>query len=237
MAHIEGVILDVDGTLVDSNDLHTEAWVQAFRQFGFPTAFDQIKPLIGMGGDKIVPLITGESEQTQLVKSLKSYRSQLFKDYYMPQIKPFPKVRELLLQMIDSGLRLVVGTSANQSELEGILAVASLDDLLHLRTTKSDADNSKPDPDIIEAALQKLGYPADRVIMLGDTPYDIKAAKEAYVRSVALRSGGWDDLSLKDAIAIYEDPADLYEDFLISPFVSKAPQPKSLSKRQKDLTI
>ena len=126
--------------------------------------------------------------------------------------------RDLILKM-QQGLKLLVASSANSEELSVLLKAAEVDDLLDLdaATTSSDAEASKPEPDILEVALKRLGLPADRVVMLGDTPYDIEAAKKVGVGTIALRCGGFSDGELKDAIAIYDDPEDLLAHYDNSP--------------------
>lgn len=211
MKPIQGVILDVDGTLVDSNDAHAHAWVEAFAEQGIRVEFEKVRPLIGMGGDKLMPEVSGISEETEQGELISKRRSEIFKEKYLPHLKAFPKTKEMLQRLRDEGLKLVVASSAKKDELKSLLKIAGADDLIEEQTSSDDAENSKPDPDIIEAALEALDLPPDSVVMLGDTPYDIESASRAGVRAIAVRSGGWSDEDLKGAIAIYDDPADLLE--------------------------
>jgi phosphoglycolate phosphatase-like HAD superfamily hydrolase len=207
------VILDVDGTLIDTNDAHAHAWVDVCRDFGYEVAFGEVRRMIGMGGDRVLPRLTGLSEESDIGKEMKERRGKVFRERYLPSCRAFPCARELLQRMRDDGMTLAVATSASKDDMAALLKAAGVDDLIEAKTSSSDADASKPAPDIVQAALDT----ADAV-MLGDTPYDVAAAKRAGVRCVALRCGGWDDEALKDAAAIYDDPADLLAHYDASPF-------------------
>ena len=217
MGKLRAVILDVDGTLIDSNDQHARAWVDALAEFGRTVEFAKIRRLIGMGGDKLLPEVTGISTEDPEGQRISKRRKDIFNERYLSSIVAFPEVRELLERMQVAGLRLAVATSAEKEQLEPLLSIAGVTDLLEDKTSSSDADNSKPDPDIVHAALKKLRIPPDEAVMLGDTPYDIEAAAHAGIDTIALRSGGWNDEDLREAIAIYDDPADLLRNFDSSP--------------------
>ena len=217
MSTIRGVLLDVDGTLVDSNDAHAHAWVKAFAEHGIEVAFEDVRPLIGMGGDKVLDRLAGLPEDEPQAKRISTRRPEIFKEEFLPSLKPFPGVRELLTAMRSRGLRLVAASSAKKDELKGLLAVAGADDLLQEQTSSDDAAESKPDPDIVAAALKKIGLPAGEVFMLGDTPYDVEAAARAEVATIALLCGGWSREALEGALAVYADPADLLEHYESSP--------------------
>ncbi|GAB4380326.1 MAG: HAD family hydrolase [Elainellaceae cyanobacterium] len=219
MAELQGVLLDVDGTLVLSNDAHAQTWVEAFAAYGYDIAFEQVRPMIGMGGDKIIPkLVPGLTKEAGDGKAISDRRKQLVLNEYGPKLQPAPGSRELILRMQQAGLQLIVASSASRDELEILLKAAQVNDLLTEATTSSDAEGSKPEPDIVEVALQKVQLKPDQVLMLGDTPYDIEAAGKAGVGVVALRCGGFDESSLSNAKAIYNDPADLLSHYEESPF-------------------
>ncbi|MDX1991192.1 MAG: HAD family hydrolase [bacterium] len=218
MPTISAVILDMDGTLVDSNDAHAKAWEQAITEAGYTTTYDEIRRRMGMGGDNLLPDLLGITKDHPAYKPMSERRKQLFKDQYLPNLKPFPQVRDLLLRFKEDGMRLVIASSASDEELEHLLKLTQAEDLLESTTSASDAENSKPDPDIVNAALQKLELDADEVIMLGDTPYDIDSAGKIRVSVVALRCGGFPDEALQGAIALYDDPADLLVRYDESPF-------------------
>ena len=215
---LKAVILDVDGTLIDTNDAHAHAWVDVCNQFGFPVAFGRVRERIGMGGDRVLPALTGLSEDSPIGQEMKERRGKVFRERYLPSCAPFPCARELLERMREDGLQLVVATSASADDMAALLKAAGVDDLIEAKTSSSDAGRSKPAPDIVEAALDNAGCAPHEAVMLGDTPYDVKAANRAGVRCVALRCGGWDDAALADAAAIYQDAADLLAHYGESPF-------------------
>lgn len=213
--------MDIDGTLVLSNDAHALAWVEALAHHGYTVEFSEVRRLIGMGGDKLIPQVApGLDAHTEPGKKIGQFRSELFQRKYAAGLKPAPGSRELVQRLLDEGLQLMVASSAKESDLNSLLKAARVDDLLHHSTTSSDADASKPEPDIVGAALDKIGLSALQVLMLGDTPYDIEAAKQCGIGVVAVRCGGWSDAHLDGALAIYDDPADLLANFDSSPFIS-----------------
>lgn len=220
MKPARGVILDVDGTLVDSNDAHAKAWVEAFAEHGIRVSYEQVRTLIGMGGDKLMPKVSGIRADSPQGRAISKRRGELFLKQYLPHLRPSPGARELLHRMRDEGLKLVVASSAKKDELKPLLKVCGADEVIEDKTSSDDADRSKPDPDIVHAALENLGLPPAEVVMLGDTPYDIEAAGRAGVRTVAVRCGGWGDDGLRGAAAIYQDPANLLEHFAASPFAT-----------------
>lgn len=214
----QAAILDIDGTLLLSNEAHAHAWVQALEEFGYDIPFDRIQPLIGMGGDKLLgSLVPGLSDEEGVGKQLTERRKEIFKEKYVPHLKPAPGSRKLIQRMKENGLSLVIATSAKQDELTSLLKAAQVDDLLGEKVTSDDAEESKPDPDITAVALQKLKTSADRVVMLGDTPYDIESAGKVGVGVIAMRCGGHSDEELAGALAIYDDPADLLAHYDQSP--------------------
>ena len=218
------MLFDVDGTLLDSNDAHARAWEDAFREAGYAARFADVRPLIGMGGDKLLPKVIGVDAESARGKALGKRRQEIFRERYLPRLRPFPGARALLERMRAAGLTLVVATSAKEDELAGLLDAAGVADLFAETTSSSDADNSKPDPDIIEAALARAGHLAPAAaLMVGDTPYDVEAASRAGVGTIAVRSGGWDDAALRGAVAVYESVGELLERYGESPFGGPTP--------------
>jgi HAD superfamily hydrolase (TIGR01509 family) len=207
---VQGVLLDIDGTLIDSNDAHARSWVETFAEFGYDVPFEKVRPLIGMGGDKLLAEAVGVEEESDEGKQMSRRRRERFLADYLPTLRPFPKARALVERMRDDGLTIVVATSANEDEMTPLLERAGVADLVEAATSSSDAEHSKPDPDIVKAALDRAGHPAGATVMLGDTPYDVEAAGRAGVAVIAFRCGGWwTDADLAGAIAIYDGPADL----------------------------
>jgi HAD superfamily hydrolase (TIGR01549 family) len=210
---INTVLLDVDGTLIDSNAAHAQAWADILRRHGYDdVTWQQILPLIGMGGDKLLPKVIGVEIDSPRGKALAKERTEHFLTAYAPTIRAFRGTRELLEAFRDRGLKRVIATSANEDELETLLERAGVADLITRETTSDDAKGkSKPDPNIILAALEKAHATPDEAIMIGDTPYDVEAAGKAGVRAIAFRCGGWGDAELSAAAAIYADPAELLD--------------------------
>jgi HAD superfamily hydrolase (TIGR01509 family) len=206
---LRGVILDVDGTLLLSNDAHAQSWVDTFREFGMDIPFAKVRPLIGMGGDKLLPAAAGIDHESPSGKALSKRRTDIFNESYLDRLQPTPGARDLVQRLLDDGLKIVVATSAREEEMKKLLRRAGVDDLIDDATSASDAESSKPDPDIVEAAIELVGLPAEELVMIGDTPYDIEAATRAGVPLIAVRTGGWDDKSLRGALAIYDDPREL----------------------------
>lgn len=212
------VILDVDGTLVDSNGAHAQAWVDAFSEAGITVPFDRVRRAIGMGGDKLMPLVGGIEEDSAKGKAVSARRSVIFKQRYLPDVTAFPYTREMVLRFRADGFGVAVASSAKEDELHPLLVRAGVADLIHARTSSDDAEESKPDPDIVQAAMRTNGADPRRTIMLGDTPYDVEAARAAGIAIVALECGGWESSALRGALAIYHDPADLLARYEDSPF-------------------
>ena len=206
---IEAVLLDIDGTLLDSNDAHAQAWSDALREAGLDIGSETVRPLIGMGSDKLLPTLTGIDAESDEGKRLVGRSKEIFAKEYLPLVNPFPSARELLERMRDDGVKLVVATSASDDELSGLLAVLGAEWLVDDKTSSSDAKRSKPDPDIVRVAVDKAGVGPTQCVMLGDTPYDVEAATRARVRIVAVRCGGHGDEELRGAVEIYDDPSAL----------------------------
>jgi phosphoglycolate phosphatase-like HAD superfamily hydrolase len=212
------VLLDIDGTLIDSNDAHARAWVDSLRAHGYVVPFEQVRPLIGMGGDKVLPVLTGLDPESGEADRIAATRSELFLERELPTLQPTRGARALLEHMLAVGLELTVATSAKEDEVRALLEQAGVSDLIRLASSADDAERSKPDPDIVQAALRLSRSQAAHSAMIGDTPYDVEAAARARVPAIALRCGGWwDDAALAQAAAIYDDPADLLAQFDDSP--------------------
>jgi phosphoglycolate phosphatase-like HAD superfamily hydrolase len=198
------VLCDVDGTLIDSNGAHAAAWTQALIEHGITTSVSDVRPLIGMGGDKLLPAVAHVEEDSPRGVAMAKRKKEL------PGLRPTHGARSLLEYWRERDVNLVVATSADDREMRAILEQAGLDGLFSAHTSKDDAAESKPDPDIVRAALARAGARPESSVMIGDTPYDIEAAARAGVATIALRCGGyWTDADHRGAIAIYDDPAAL----------------------------
>lgn len=210
MRPLQGMLLDVDGTLLLSNDAHARAWVDAYREHGYDVAFERVRRLIGMGGDRLVKTLTPDLDAHKGEgKAIADRRGAIFLSRYIQETRPAPGARALVERLQRMGVRTVVASSAQRDELDALLKAAGVDDLLRIATTKDDVAMSKPAPDTVQSALEKADAPAGACVMLGDTPYDVEAAARAGVAALAVRCGGWDADDLAGAIAVYDDPADL----------------------------
>ena len=218
MAALEGVLLDIDVTLVDSNDAHAEAWVEALAGEGRQVSFERVRPLIGMGSEKLLRELASLDAESGAGRRITERRKEIFREKQVPRLRPLPGARELLERFKDDGLRLVVASSASDEDLQVLLRVARVEDLIDRETSADDADRSKPDPDIVEAALKKGRLAPAAALLLGDTPYDVEAGRRAGVGVVGVRCGGWDEAGLRGALAVYEDPADVLGHYESSPF-------------------
>lgn len=219
MPHIHGVILDVDGTLVDSNDVHAQSWVEAMAEYGYHVAFEKVRPLIGMGSDKVLPETLHLSKDSEQGKAISQKREEIFKARYLPHLQAFPGAKELIEQMRKRGLKVAIASSAKPDELQAMLRLVGAADLIKDKTTSQDVQRSKPDPDVMTVTLERTGLPANEALMIGDTAYDIEAAQKVRVGTIAFRCGGWSDRDLAGAIAIYDGPADLLAHYDSSPLV------------------
>jgi HAD superfamily hydrolase (TIGR01509 family) len=214
-----GVIFDIDGTLVDSNDAHAESWARTLAEFGYDVPAARVRPLIGMGGDKLLPELIGVDIESDVRKQLAKRRGELFQREYVPRLRAFPRGRALAERLRSDGFLLVVASSAGEDQLERLIEVAGIGDLLADTTSADDAERSKPDPDIVQAALARGGFEPTSAIMIGDTPYDVEASLRAGVAIIGVRSGGWNDPDLTGAAEIYDDVSELlaeYENSLLS---------------------
>lgn len=217
---LKAAILDIDGTLIDSNDGHAYAWRDALQAFGYAVPFERIRPLIGMGGDKILPMVAnGLEAESPEGKDMGKRRREIFAQRYLPDIEPFPDVRELLQRMQEDGLALIIASSASGKELDALLEKAKVKDLVEGATTADDVEHSKPDPDIIAAALKKAGVKPEEALMFGDTRYDIEAASKVGLRTIVFRSGGNAEDTLQGAFRIYDSPASLLAQYDDSPLM------------------
>lgn len=216
---ITAILYDIDGTLVDSNDMHVLAWEEAFAGIG--TSFDRqtIHDQIGKGTDMLVPTLLPDLDD-DAVESLGDAHGAIFKAKYLETAKPFPGAHDLLARSHAAGQRVVLASSASAEELEHYLELLDAGALVEKTTSSDDVENTKPAPDIFATALKKLGDidPAE-VMVVGDTPYDIEAAGKCGVAAIGLRSGKFADDVLRGAgaVALYDDVAALLADYDASP--------------------
>ncbi len=217
---IRNLIFDIDGTLLDSVDLHADAWSEAFRHFGIDVAPESVRSQIGKGGDQLMPVFVPEERLEREGETIEKFRSALFKEKYLHKVRPFPGVPALFERLKAEGHVLALASSGKAEEVERYQEIAGIRDLVDVATNSDEAERSKPHPDIFEAALARLGHPSrGQAIVIGDSPYDAEAAVKAGLPVIGVLCGGFPEAQLSEAgcIAIYRDPQDLLDGYASSP--------------------
>lgn len=216
---IKAILFDIDGTLIDSNDMHVLAWEEAFADIGEAFERQLIHDQIGKGTDMLVPALLPDLDAAAQEK-LGEAHGAVFKAKFLNEARPFPSAYDLLAHAHGLGQQVVLASSASKAELDHYLDLLDIRDLVAAATSSDDVKQTKPAPDIFATALEKLpGIDAEEVIVVGDTPYDMQAANKCGIAAVALRSGGFPDDVLWNAgaIAIYDDAAALLAGYADSP--------------------
>ena len=213
---IKAIIFDLDGTLVDSVEYHAEAWVKAFKEYGYDFSHETLSQQIGKGSEFIVGELLSSEEAEKLHSDIAQYRKKYYQDNLLEKVQPFPKVKELFEAIKADGIRIVLASSAREETIEHYKQLLEIEDLIEGATSTDEVEKSKPEPDIFRTALDKLdGVSADEAIVVGDSPYDAIAAKKIDLTTIGLLGGGFSEDTLKDAgcVAIYKDPADLLDNY------------------------
>lgn len=205
---VEAALLDVDGTLIDSNYQHAISWYRAFRQHGFVLPMWRIHRAVGMGGDQLVPALVGDDVDRERGDDIRETRDGLYQEL-IGEVEPLDGGHDLIATLKERGLKVVLASSSPQDELEHYLELLDARDLADAWTTKEDVDATKPAPDLVRAAIDKAG--TDSAVMVGDTRWDIEAAAKAGLETVCLITGGWSEQELRDAgaVAVFESVDDL----------------------------
>jgi HAD superfamily hydrolase (TIGR01509 family) len=212
---VEAVLCDIDGTLVESNWLHAEAWQRSFAEIGINVELDEVRRQIGKGGDELIPVFVSWWRRPAVSEPLKAYRKFLFESEYLSRVEPLPQAKEFLARLKAAGIRPALATSASAKDLATYKKLVGIDDLIEEESSSDDTDRAKPHPDIFAAVLKKLSLPASKVLALGDTPYDAEAAGGAGISTIGVMSGGWsrEDLLEAGCIEVYRDVAELLHCF------------------------
>ncbi|MFP5272372.1 HAD family hydrolase [Coleofasciculus sp.] len=216
----KAIIFDVDGTLVDSVDLHAQAWVEAFKQFGYDVPYDKVRHQIGKGSEHIIPIFIPQEEFERIGEDIANYRKEFYQENLLSQVRPFEGVRQLFERLKLDGKKVVVASSARTKTLTHYKKLLEIEDLVDGATSRDDAEKSKPDPDIFQAALDKLdGVSAQDAIVVGDSPYDAEAACKINLDVIGVLCGGFSEAELKEAgcMKVYQNPADLLANYDQSP--------------------
>ena len=206
---VEAVLLDVDGTLIDSNYHHALAWYRAFRRHDVVLPMWRIHRAVGMGGDQLVPALVGRELDEEQGDDIRAARDEIYKSGLMDEVAPLEGGRELIAELKDRGLQVVLASSSPKDELERYLDLLEARELADAWTTKDDVDATKPAPDLILAALEKAQ--AESAVLVGDTPWDVEAASKTGVETVCVITGGWSKQELREAgaIAVFESVDEL----------------------------
>lgn len=207
----KSAIFDVDGTLIDSVDLHALAWHEAFVHFGYNVTFEQARSQIGKGGDNLLPEFLTPQQVDECGPALEDWRGKRFKNAYLPLVRPFSAVPALLQRLRANGIKLAAASSAKKYELDVYQQIAEVADLFDATVSSEDVQTSKPAPDAFKVAIHKLGVPPSEAIAIGDSPYDAQAATCAGLRALGSLSGGFAEEALCEAgcTAIYTGPSGL----------------------------
>ena len=203
--HLRGLIFDIDGTLIDSNELHVRAWKEAFADFGKRFTLDTIRPHIGKGGDLLVPDLLSGREMQRFGEKLKAHRSRLFRKRFIDRVRPFPGIADYFQHLRDRGIDIVLASSSDRKEVNHFIKLLEVGKLIKGATTKQDAVFSKPSPEIFTAAAKVIGHRVEHLLTVGDSPYDVAASHRACMPIAAVLCGGFDRRVLKKAEFIFKN--------------------------------
>jgi HAD superfamily hydrolase (TIGR01509 family) len=203
-------ILDIDGTLVDTNYQHVVAWYRAFRQHDHVVPMWQIHRHMGMGGDKLISSICGDEVEESQGDDIRAAEKPLYKAM-IEEVEPLAGARDLMVDLKKAGHTVVLASSAKADELDHYLDLLDARDLADDWTSSADVEETKPAPDIVESALEKAGADASDAVMIGDTPWDVEAAEKAGVPTIAVLTGGFSEAELREAgaLSVFETIEDL----------------------------
>jgi HAD superfamily hydrolase (TIGR01509 family) len=203
-------ILDIDGTLVDTNYQHALAWYRAFRQHGIVLPVWRIHRHIGMGGDQLVAALAGDEVEAEKGDDIRTAEKALYLAL-IEEVEPMEGARQLIVDLKDKGHTVVLASSAKQDEVDHYLDLLDARDLADDWTTSADVESTKPAPDLVETAMEKAG--SSDAVMVGDTPWDVRAAEKAGVETIAVLTGGFgqDELREAGAAIVFESIEELRE--------------------------
>ncbi|WP_437663249.1 HAD family hydrolase [Sorangium sp. So ce1182] len=224
MVSVSAVIFDVDGTILDSVDLHAAAWQRAFRRFGREVPRERLRAHVGKGADQLLSVVLTPEEIGWIGAGVSALHDGIYARELLPGARPFPKVRELFERIARDGRRIVLASSAPRGALDASIERARVGDLVSWTVSADDADQSRLHGDVFEAALDRLGSVDPReVAIVGDAPSDAEAASKLGLLTVGLLCGGFPEMELLEAgcAAIYRDPEDLLARYGASPLAPR----------------
>jgi HAD superfamily hydrolase (TIGR01509 family) len=209
---VSTAILDIDGTLVDTNYHHTIAWARAFTRFEIEVALWRIHRHIGMGGDQVVASLCGQEVEDEHGDEIRSAESEEYMRL-IGEVRPMQGARDLIIALRDRGHAVVLASSAKEDEVDVYLDLLDARDVVDAWTTSADVESTKPAPDLVHAALDKTGDAPSEAVMVGDTPWDVKAASQAGVETITVITGGFSEQELTEAgaVAVFESVSELFE--------------------------
>ena len=213
---IKAIIFDLDGTLVDSVDYHAEAWVKAFKEYGYDLPFEKVRQEIGKDSTFLIKDLLPAEEAQKHKSKLADYHDKYYQDNFLEKVQPFSQVKELFEAIKKDGIKIILASSAKKEMVEHYKELLDIKDLVDGATSTDDVDKSKPEPQIFQSALEKLGDIAtEEVIAVGDSPYDAIAASKISLRTIGVLAGGFERETLTQAgcVSIYQDPADLLDNY------------------------
>jgi HAD superfamily hydrolase (TIGR01509 family) len=217
---IKAVLFDIDGTILDSVDLHAKSWVLTLSHFGIEAGFEDVRSHIGEGADRLLPAFLPKGASRARGREIEEYRSHLFKIDFLPRVRPFPKIRELIERIKKDDRKVALASSCTEDEIVEYEKIAAISDIVDCVSTSDDAQSSKPAPDIFLKAVERLApITAEECVVIGDTLFDGEAARKAKISFIGVLCGGSSAQQLAEAgaIAIYKDPADLLTQYATSP--------------------
>ena len=204
---IKAIISDVDGTLVDSNDCHADAWLEAFREFGVAPPRQAIRKQIGKGSDQLIPCFLSPEQISSFGAKVDQRKGEIFKNHYLKKVRAFPGVRPLFERLVRDGKSVALATSGGADEMRYYLSLLGIERLIEGIVSSDDVARSKPYPDLFHVALDRFHWKADEAVILGDAPYDVMAGAKIGLATIAVLTGGFTERSLREAgaIEIYPD--------------------------------
>lgn len=209
---VSTAILDIDGTLVDTNYHHVIAWARALQRFDIDVALWRVHRLIGMGGDQVVTSLCGQEVEDEHGDEIRSAESEEYMRL-IGEVRPLEGARDLIIALKDRGHSVVLASSAKEDEVDVYLDLLEVRALVDAWTTSADVESTKPAPDLVQAALKKSGHEPNAAVMIGDTPWDIEAAGKAGLETIAVITGGFSEqeLTKAEAAAVVESVGELLE--------------------------
>lgn len=212
---IKALLCDLDGTLVQSNWLHAEAWQKAFGAMGIHLELEDVRRQIGKGGDELIPVFVPWWKRKHVAEPLKTLRKFLFQTEFRHRVQSLPRTRDFLLRLQQAGIRVALASSAHEDDLLFYRQLVGMDQLIDVQTSADDAERSKPHPDIFASTLKSLGLEPHEVLALGDTPWDAEAAGKANIWTIGVETGGWNrqELLAAGCVEVYASVADLLDHF------------------------